>query len=227
MLSRILTPKRQRADLTRVLVDCSVLTQMTELPEWPSKIFSGLLLFRFHIWMAPFPDLQNPNSTVFFFLKLSILYASLCFYLHLQKTVIPYSICSQMLCNKHSICKRSKLPFVLGRWGDTQWKCAEMSDSPTEEKGSVPSTAAKVEGIEGRTGPPQGVDGGGSRTRHPWITQWDLHHKAHCNRQAKGEWKIIIMWLSWRTQNTVWAPTKTVNGRLPVLFQQLNMFLSN
>lgn len=31
--------------------------------------------------------------------------------------------------------------------------------------------AAKVEGVEGPTSPPQGVDWGRSRTRHPWIMQ--------------------------------------------------------
>lgn len=46
----------------RVSFPCSVLTQMTELLEWPSNIFSALLVFMFQIWMAPFPDLQNPTA---------------------------------------------------------------------------------------------------------------------------------------------------------------------
>lgn len=46
-------------DLMRASLDCSVLSQITEFPECPSTVFSALLLFRFQMWMAPFPDLQN------------------------------------------------------------------------------------------------------------------------------------------------------------------------
>lgn len=48
-------------DLMRASLDCSVLSQITELPEWPSMTFSALLLFRLQMWMTPFPDLQNPR----------------------------------------------------------------------------------------------------------------------------------------------------------------------
>lgn len=46
----------------RASVDCSVLTQMTELPACPSTIFRALLVFRFQMWMEPFPELQKPTQ---------------------------------------------------------------------------------------------------------------------------------------------------------------------
>lgn len=36
----------------------TVLTQITEAPEWPSKTFSARRVFRFHTWTKPFPDLE-------------------------------------------------------------------------------------------------------------------------------------------------------------------------
>lgn len=50
--------------LMRASVACSVLTQMTELPSWPSTTFSALLEFRFQTWIAPFPELKNPAGCI-------------------------------------------------------------------------------------------------------------------------------------------------------------------
>lgn len=50
----------------------------------------------------------------------------------------------------------------------------EINDSPRKKEGSVPAIAVKVEGVEGPASPPQGVDGGRSRTRHPWVMQGGL-----------------------------------------------------
>lgn len=53
---------KESAYLMSALAVCSVLTQMTELPEWPSRIFWALLVFRFQMWISPFPELQNPTD---------------------------------------------------------------------------------------------------------------------------------------------------------------------
>lgn len=53
----------------------------------------------------------------------------------------------------------------------TQNMNVEINDSPRKQDGSVPSIAAKMEGVEGPTSSPQGVDGERSGTRHPWVAQ--------------------------------------------------------
>lgn len=42
-------------------------------------------------------------------------------------------------------------------------------DSPRKQQGGVVSMAAEMEGIEGSTGAPQGIDRGWRRTRHFFL----------------------------------------------------------
>lgn len=48
--------------------------------------------------------------------------------------------------------------------------------------------AVEVEGVKRPTGPPQGVDGGRSRTRHPWVMQSIYGWKKATNSCQEDGW---------------------------------------
>lgn len=83
---------------------------------------------------------------------------------------------------------KSKSSLSMEVLGYSHIMRVKINNSPRKQEGSVPSMAAKVEGVEGPISPPQGVDGGWSRTRHPWVEEsvyaWKgdtgQHHYSYC-----------------------------------------------
>lgn len=58
--------------LSKVFVERTVLSQMTEAPAWPSKTVSARLVFRFHMWTKPFPDLEDGQIKTIIPLRLKV-----------------------------------------------------------------------------------------------------------------------------------------------------------